>query len=275
MGNWQLSVFYFQSAPAGMEPSTAMWVGITTSFISNAVMIVIFYMIHKYYWQPHRRGEPAFGGIFLRIQNYIHDHDFERKPVQSTITVAVLFIFIVSGIILGATVSMGVIPPSADEPAVSEVADVENWIVSEEVITGSSHLEEPDNETLEAFIWEEEKYIKSVTVTITWTDEPDIRLRYQNQPDTFELSIDGPIYSDEARAANTQGGQGSISAQISYSNDETSQIFADLENPQINISVQLIEAGNQETNIGFTYYEDSGNDYNYEIIVEWLAPEEA
>jgi hypothetical protein len=251
-----------------------MWVGITTSFISNAVMIVLFYLIHTYYWQPHRRGEPAFGGIFLSIQNYIHDHDFERKPVVYTIFVAVLFIFIVSGIILSATVSMGVVPPSAAEAAGGEAKNIENWVVSEEVITGSSHLEEPNNESISTLLWENEKYIRSVTVTISWTDEADIRLRYKNQPDTFELLIDGPIYSDEARGANTQGGQGSISVQISYTNEETSHIFADQENPQINITAELLEAGNQETNLGLTYYEDSGNDYAFEIIVEWLVPEE-
>ena len=89
MGNWQLSVFYFMGRPSqeGMSAGTAMMVGIMTSLVANIIMILIFYLIHKYYWEPHRRGEPAFGGKFFSLQTFLHEHDFEKRSIVSTIGV--------------------------------------------------------------------------------------------------------------------------------------------------------------------------------------------
>jgi membrane protease YdiL (CAAX protease family) len=109
MGNWQLSIFYFQSTEliGGMDSFTTVLVGTVSSIIADGIMILIFFLVHKYYWQPHRRGEPAFGGIFLKIQDFVHDHDFERKPIMITTVLLIAFIMVTCGMLMGVTAAFG------------------------------------------------------------------------------------------------------------------------------------------------------------------------
>jgi membrane protease YdiL (CAAX protease family) len=109
MGNWQLSVFYFQSTAliGGMDSFTTVLVGTVSSVIADAIMILIFFLIHKFYWQPHRRGDPAFGGIFLKLQDFVHEHDFERKPVQITGAILIAFMVVVCAMLMGVTSALG------------------------------------------------------------------------------------------------------------------------------------------------------------------------
>jgi hypothetical protein len=109
MGNWQLSIFYFQSTEliGGMDSFTTVLVGTLSSVIADGIMILIFFLIHKYYWQPHRRGESAFGGIMLKIQDFIHDHDFERKPIVITTVLLIAFIMVTCGMLMGVTAAFG------------------------------------------------------------------------------------------------------------------------------------------------------------------------
>jgi membrane protease YdiL (CAAX protease family) len=109
MGNWQLSVFYFSSTEiiGAMDSVTAVVVGTVSSVVADAIMILIIFLIHKYYWQPHRRGEPAFGGAFLKIQNYIHDHDFNDKPLKSTAPALISFVVVIMMLCVGITAAFG------------------------------------------------------------------------------------------------------------------------------------------------------------------------
>ena len=109
MGNWQLSIFYFQSTDliGGMDSFTTVLVGTVSSIIADVIMIMIFYLVHMFYWQPHRRGEPAFGGIFLKLQDYVHEHDFEKKPVQVTGAILIVFMVVVCTILMGITSAVG------------------------------------------------------------------------------------------------------------------------------------------------------------------------
>ena len=277
MGNWQLSVFYFESTSSGgMAPNTSMAVGIATSIIVNAIMIIIFYLIHKYYWQPHRRGESAFGGILLSLQNYIHDHDFGKKPVQTTITVSVVFIVIISGIIMGATITIGKTPGSGleNETDSESSAGLKNLVDTGETQEGLGELTEGMGMMIQLNS-EFEKYIKTITLTVTWTDEPDRGLAgmIENQPDTFSILIMGPNASASDQGSNPHGGEGRITAELAFSQEEVKQMIeSDGENYEIIISINLEDAGNYQPGIGAIG--DDGNESNYQLDIVWLMPEE-
>ena len=60
--------------------------------------------------------------------------------------------------------------------------------------------------------------VRSVTFTLTWTDEADAGVRYVNEPDSFELEVFPPNNTDASGGptTNPSGGQGRISVTISY-----------------------------------------------------------
>jgi hypothetical protein len=279
MGNWQLSVYYFTSKPAGMDPTVAMFVGIMTTIVSNAVMIVIFYLINKHYWEPHRRGEAAFGGRFLSLQTFVHDHDFERKPLVSTIAVFVMFIMMISGIIMSAAAIGGarplwLFPPEAPSDS-DETLNLDNFVEVVETETSTGMLTEGNSEIF-TYTSEQDKYIKQVIVSITWTDEADRNIRYENQPDTFSVSISGLNYTQTASSANPTGGPGSISIQLSFSNENiTEAIMTKGNNYTASVEITLVEAGNQEKRSGIPglAWTDNQNQYDYQIWVVLLVPE--
>jgi hypothetical protein len=259
-----------------MAPGTAMGVGIATSLVVNGIMIVIFYLIHKYYWQPHRRGEPAFGGRLYKLQRYIHEHDFGQRPVHHTIIIAGLFIIIVSGIIMGATASMGnrMFPGYEPEiPAADDSSELEDMVEFSDSESGSGGLNEGMGMLL-TFNSEPDKYIKEVMVTVTWTDQSDIGI-FKNQPDTFTVTIMGANTTVSVQDSNPPGGEGSISAELSFPTDEVSQIIeTNGENYEFIVQILLDEAGNYQGPLGVVDYpEDTGNDYQYEIEIIWLLPE--
>jgi membrane protease YdiL (CAAX protease family) len=278
MGNWQLSVFYFQALPGDMSAGTSMMVGIATSLISNAVMIYIFYLIHKHYWEPHRHGEPAFGGRFMNLQNFLYDHDFEKKPLPSTIAVFVIFIFIVSGIIAGAADSMGALQfamyPVEEEEQTLDLSSYEEY--SEPLIIGDGFLNDGDTINIGNFTSQEGKYVKSVSATLTWTDEPDRRnfLRtYENNPDTFSMTISGLNITATQEGTNIYGQEGSITATIDIPTDDIQSAVDELMgNYEVTLDITMVDAGGFFTRFGVFGYSDTGNDYNYEISVVYLVP---
>jgi membrane protease YdiL (CAAX protease family) len=279
MGNWLLSVFYFQSAETTMEPIAYAMVNITTNIVVDGFMILFFFFVHKYYWQPHRRGEPAFGGIFKNLQDFVHEHDFEKKPVMTTMTFLVIFCVAIGGFIVGVSYAFGETDYSK-MVAGSEGADggetsyLESLVQLNETISGSSRLSERDSESF-TFFSEEDKYIKLVKVTVTWTDEPDSNPLLSNQPDTFSIHVDGPNASSDGAGSNPQGGEGSISTTFSYDLEVLSDVIADEGDEfEVTATITLDDAGDQESLSGLWYQQDTGNDFDYEIEIFWLVPEE-
>ena len=114
----------------------------------------------------------------------------------------------------------------------------------------------------------EEDNIKSVKFTLTWTDEPNLDARYENQADEFTLEIDSPDGGKHGPQSGTNpiGGQGSISITTSY-------------NPYIdpylngtgsyNITITCGNCGDQELwrpSIGLQDQPDNSN--SWELLIE-------
>lgn len=283
MGNWLLSVFYFQSAETTMQPTTYAMVNITTNIIVDGFMIVLFIVIHKYYWQPHRRGEPAFGGIFLKLQDFVHEHDFEKKPVKSTMTILVVFCVVIGSVIAGFSYAFGETDLSkmvagSEGSGDGDTSYLESLLQENETVSGSSTLSEGTSETF-TYSSEDEKYIKDVKVTVTWTDENDWPNTHEDQPDTFSVRIISPNNeSIEDTGSNTINGPGMITATLSLTYEELSDIISTYKDEyEVSIEVTLEEAGDYDPIVGpgiVTSQSDTENDFDYEIEIIWLVPEE-
>ena len=282
MGNWQLSVFYFQSTElvGGMGDTTYMMVSIATSLIADVIIILVFFLIHKYYWQPHRRGEPAFGGIFRNLQNFIHEHDFFKKPITTTAIILIAFGLVGCSLIMGITHAIGErdlskMSQATEETGGMDTGFLESLVESNGTETGSGSLTEGQSETI-TFKSEPEKYIKALMVTVTWTDEEDIQYirTYENEPDIFTVRIEGANKTDKATGSNPHGGEGSISTELSFTLEEIAEIIEEGgDEYEVVIEITLDDAGDYWSTSGLWGWTDDGNSYDYEIEIIWLIPE--
>jgi membrane protease YdiL (CAAX protease family) len=281
MGNWQLSVFYFQSTEliGGMDSFTAVAVGTASSILADAIIIVLILLIHKYYWQPHRRGEPAFGGIFLKVQNFIHDHDFNDKSIKSTATILIPFIVLIMMLCMGITAAFGETDLSKFTTLAQEdtggggLGELDSFVEDSENLTGGGMLNEGQSETI-TISSELDKYIKEVKVTLTWTDEPD-NTPLENQPDTFSVTITGPDGSDSSSGSNAIGSTAIITAEFGFTISEVAELIStDEDEYGIECVITMEEAGNQEGPFGLYENPDDGNNYTYTVEIIWLVPKE-
>ncbi len=121
--------------------------------------------------------------------------------------------------------------------------------------------------------------VRSVTFTLTWTDEPDATRRHINEPDEFELDVFPPTGTDGhgGPTSNPQDGQGSISITINYEADGN-------EDPYFNgtgeytISIVCNECGDHvlwRPGIGIFDQPDDGNAWTLDIEYEYyVKPDE-
>jgi membrane protease YdiL (CAAX protease family) len=282
MGNWQLSVFYFQSTElvGGMSETTYMLVSIATAIIVDGIMVLIFFLIHKYYWQPHRKGKPAFGGMFQSLQNFVHEHDFFKKPVQTTVVMLIAFCVVICAVLMGITLAVGETDLSKmsqvqEETEGGDTGFLESLVESTEIETGSGSLPEGQSETI-TFKSEPEKYIKAVKVTVTWTDEEDIQYArtFENDPDTFTVRLEGVNKTADATGSNPHGGEGSISTELSFTLEEIAEVIEEGgDEYEVSIDITLDDAGDYWSTSGLWGWTDEGNNYKYEIEIIWLKPE--
>jgi len=279
MGNWQLSVFYFTSDQNFASPFSGAMVEIVTSTLANGLMIFFFYYINKNYWQPHRRGEPAFNGAFMRLQEFVFNHDFGKKHWTETLRVCTIFCVMVCALLMVAAIGAGVIYEEDTSDGDSDsVIDLSGYEESSETLSGGGTLDEGQSEMVPVTS-ENGSYIKSVTVTLTWTDEPDERIfirTYENQPDTFSVTVSGPNGSLVTQEdSNPPGGQGTITATLSFEREEIEMILMNDTTPyDLSVEITLVSAGNKET-IGLIALTDNSNEYSYSIDVVSLSSGEA
>jgi len=186
----------------------------------------------------------------------------------------VLAIMLLSSFIFGGNLD-------ASEEGGSEGVDL-SWLdevpLQTETLSDSGELQEGDSRTIP--VGSTGQIIKNITATLRWTDEGDIRRvrLYENQPDTFSLSLEGPTsnISETRSDENPRGGQGEISVQATLTDEQINEI-KDLEG--WNIIVSLDDAGMYLPRLGpgVIGLTDSGNTFGLTVEYEYYdlsAPEE-
>ncbi len=283
MGNWQLSVFFFQSRATaeGMSTMTDVTVGTLTSLIVNAIMIIVFYLIFKYYWEPQRKQNAAITRPFPIVQKRIFAHDYGKRPIKATSVRLAAFSVVVCGLIMLAAFTVGetdyaMLAAISAEPS-EDMVDISSYVLEEETVTGSEYLSEGNFITI-PYNSEDEKYISGIAVTLTWTDEPDIQRlrRYENQPDTFSLELNGPNITASDSGANPRNGEGTISAARSIPSEDIPDIIStEGYNYTVDVLITMEKAGNYDARVGAGVVSlvDGGNQFDYEIIIAWFVPE--
>jgi hypothetical protein len=120
----------------------------------------------------------------------------------------------------------------------------------------------------------EHRLIKQIDIDLQWDDEsdpPGIRLRnYQNQPDTFSVSISHP---DGNTTVLGESDSGSLTGSVSFSDQDIERLFG---MGNFTVTIKLVTTGDWEANLGLGFFNmpDTGNSYTMEINEVFLAPEE-
>ena len=282
IGNWQLSVFLWQAKTKGdgLSGNQEMIASLIVSLVANALLIVLFYAINRWYWEPQRRGEPILGGKLIAIQEYMRSHDTGRRPVFATSGILALTSVLVLAILVGATTTAGtqnlwLLGPEM-APLDDDGTDLGSMVDMTSTLSETGSLLEGETYTI-PLISEEGQLLKGVSATLTWTDEPDIRrIRvYENTPDTFSLAINGPNETQEVSGANPDGAEGSITASVDFSPEEIEQMISTSgENYTISIDIKMVEAGMYlpRAGIGAIGLNDVGNSWSCTIELIWLTP---
>ncbi len=144
-----------------------------------------------------------------------------KEPIMFRIfdnKISVVICVILIPIVLFSTFGMGTLtfypPEEEEEPEINWAEDYDLLTGDPISISGESNEGEEKLESREI----KEANIKSITFTLTWEDEPNIDLRYNNEPDEFILAVespDGKNYGPQS-GNNPQGGQGSIPITITF-----------------------------------------------------------
>lgn len=129
-------------------------------------------------------------------------------------------------------------------------------------------------------------FVNTVTVTVTWTDEPANGILWTNNPDTFTARVDdnAGIDTAESSGSNPVGGQGSVTATWSSGaawvvtgNPDLvdwgdQEVYRDV---ILHSGTSMDLAGDQESQFGVRTQADQGNTYTLSVTVSGRQYEQA
>ena len=201
---------------------------------------------------------------------YVEDKGIWVK--YSTAFVALLFIPVVIG--AGFVAGTNTFYRTEEESATIELTDWSKYeTLSGDPITIDGYSGENSDTLVTGQIGEEN--LISMTLTLTWTDEPDVRYgirTYENEPDTFSLRAEIPNGQEyrEGPQSNAHGETGEIILIIPFEPDKDPYLNG---TGQYNITVECGDCGDLSTTgiIGFT---DDGNEWQLLIEYEYYFKEE-
>lgn len=278
IGNWQLSVYFWQSKILGngLSSGQEMFASLMTSIVANALLIVIFFLVHKFYWEPQRRGEAAFGGKLLRLQTHFFKHDnatmsiFRTSGALSLTTVLTLIVIVAGTVLAGSSIQ----DIFADTKEVTpDGFDITEYSQFSETMSDTVYLDEDGLYSFE-FNSSSDKIVSSITASINWEDEttkpgrPTVR-NYQNQPDTFLLELIGPDenMSDSAEGENQAGGQGNLNVNVNIPQE---QILSTEGSFIVNLQVTMVDAGMWSAPFSLIGFTDSGNEFDIVVEIQYM-----
>lgn len=267
IGNWQLSVFFFQSETSGamMTDTKYYIISFVTSILANAILIGLFFLINKFYWEPQRRGDVT---ILDRI-DISGRYTAAKSGILTTITVVVLVVIVIFTTTFGST-DFAKLDPFVSGSETSGGEGLDDLVEASGIEASGGHLSESESIDI-PFASGNGTIITSLTATLTWTDEPDIqRLRlYENQPDTFSLTVSVLNVSAFDSGSNAMGQDGSIMAGVDVTREE---ILAN-DDMVFTVTVSLDNCGMYSPRLGpgMIGLTDTGNDYDLSVEIGYLT----
>ena len=211
-----------------------------------------------------------------------------KKPIIPKPILVVLVVILVIAMVLAAAVGVAMLR----DPSGGYGIPGRTPVVPEELppfqidLTESTYLDDGDTFIYDGLMTvlgtdldETVYFVKTVTVRVQWSDEPDAGFLWTNQPDDFHLHVydTGEVFaSGTAAGENTQGGQGSINAgwncaefwmawgNLSLVDTGNADVISEA---SVMVDVTLTNAGDQTTRLGRTQT-DPGNQCTVTITIE-------
>lgn len=158
---------------------------------------------------------------------------------STTMLVALILIPATGGLGLAAGTTQ--LAPSSDEPTGVDWTEYASASKTIDDVTGTSQEGETDEELVQIDV----PNVVKLTFTLTWTDEADAGVRYNNEPDQFRLTVTPPNGSAKSAGptGNAQGGAGTVIVTIDYALGDRAPFFNGT--GQWAIEVELVTAGDQ------------------------------
>lgn len=182
----------------------------------------------------------------------------------------ILLVMIISAVALGSNTSQG------EEGTSSTPADIlDDFTLNRTTESFSGELQEGAAQTFEIDL--QGGLLKNLTATLTWEDEselagrPRIR-RYENQPDTFSLSVSDVEgnNTDEDSGSNPMDGEGEISARISNEDQELVRLLdTEYQGEVWSVDVTMVTSGGWTPMIGIIGFNDGGNSFSLVVDYEY------
>lgn len=150
--------------------------------------------------------------------------------------------------------------------------DWQNWEYIEETSQITGYLDEGTEEFIDLSILS--SHVESITVTLTWEDEPDQRILLQqgeNQPDEFSLDLTDGNKSVRASAANEREQPGLVEVNMAF---DLNDLDTNTQGEYL-VTVACVNAGDHTPRIaGPLMRNDTGNEWSMIITVGFYSPPE-
>ncbi|MBN1389982.1 MAG: CPBP family intramembrane metalloprotease [Candidatus Thermoplasmatota archaeon] len=282
IGNWQLSVYWIQGRQtlAGLTEFEGYLQSFMESILANAFMILIFYLIHRFYWAPQERGEAAFGGRLVKVQQFFFQHDTSRMHIGYTggslagVTLVVLIVLFSISAGLGVKDLSAISPSDTDEEIQGEI-DLTKYYKEETIFQDIQTLNEGSSQNYN-FSSTRDTIVQKISVDLTWSDEsnpPATRIRpHENTPDEFRVLISYLNTSIEDSGENPEGSPGDIHLEVVFTDQMIQNATGDYD---VYVDVFMVSAGMWVPAIGpgIIGLRDSGNEYSISVTVSNLISE--
>lgn len=291
VGNWTLSVMYM--AGSGAEASytaTNMIVDIMTTLLADGLMFIIFLLIFKFLWYPNLMGKKVGPDIIRQLDGFGKVKPMDRSHLQKVAAILVVINVAFLGSVMAVTAIAGTPYPfpgqSSSGGGGGKSFDPSNFAVSEgesAEFIGEYANENSDTDYQFVFSPAEKVYLKSITITVTWTDEEDYQRlirTWENAPDEFGISASfapnsseedaAPIQASSPMVQNSHGAPGEVTLTLEIEHNKTSStnglgIW--------DITVHCGVCDDNYNSLSVVKYNDLGNAYDLRISTEIYIPE--
>ncbi|MCD6383016.1 MAG: hypothetical protein J7L88_00975 [Thermoplasmata archaeon] len=223
------------------------------------------------------------GEIMERLHK-LNDLLFVKYKRHTYVLFALIIVFMVVGVFKyeNAKYSGKMLTASQIKAMIAEIekgtygeggVDLSRMVKEERTIRESGHLKEKTSTSYP--VSQQDSYIYQVRAILTWTDEPDYNILYDNQPDEFRMTVSSPdsnytLSSDWV--ANKHGEEGRIELTLTLPDEIVKHLSP---GDSWTVTVEMGEAGDQKKIRplpGIIGRRDDGNDFTLEIVLEYYAP---